>query len=290
MPMDIKDVQTSVSRFMGRRAAELGYTDIQVLPGFSDLPQTRPIWVLQSNPGGLAELRLRHQTMMNYRFHMNMLTAGGVQGYLQAEAWIARCQQKLMQNNWYIPGLIHDFVYPSPGLRYLAGQGSLAAGTYFVVVTGINHIDEAEETLPSGLQSIVVPANAGRIEVLVPRYPMGYNWFKKFNVYMGTSSNDLKKTADSPVNDAPVGHKVYHLDDVSSGANPPSGARTIKFRLIEIMQETFNTSVVPDVSREAGTWIGSISCAVRAPLTTISATPNLGYTITEVNQEIDIEE
>lgn len=292
MPMDMRDVVASVSRFMGNRAVELGYGSPQILPGFSGLPKDRPIWVLQSIPGALPVDRLRHQTMMQYRFNMNILTAGGNQGYHEALKWVSECQRKLMQNNWRIPGILVDFKYPRPQIRYLEGEGSLPAGTYYVGVSGHgNTVDIFEETLLSEVQEIEVEQNNGRIEVLIPRYPAGYSWWNSYSVYMSTSPTNLKRcTPGATINVASVGNTVYNIDDVASVGNPSplNPPRITKFRLIEVMHDTFNTSVIADVSREAGGWVGSISCVVKAPLTTINESP-LGYTLEQVGFETDVD-
>lgn len=290
MPYSIRDVRSALTHFLGNRATELGYDDPKVLTGFSGLPQERPVWVIQSVPGGLSEYPTSHQSLMSYRFNVHFLTEGGSKGYSEAERWVGHIQTKLMNNNWKITGRIIDFEYPKPSAIYRAGEGFLPAGEYYVSVAGINRIDASEVTLPSVPVHVHVPNANGRIRLIVPRYPMGYNWFPTFNVYQGSSPTTMHQMSNSPVTASSHAPKVFDIDnnDININDLPPVSPSNIKFRFIDVMRTSFNVAIQPDVSKEAGTWMGSIFCVLRAPITTV--TSEQAGPILVINQDYDVEE
>lgn len=290
MPFSFRDVRSSLNHFIVRRAAELGYDDITILPGFSGIPQERPIVVVQSVPGGLPEMFLRHQVLQNYRFNIHFLTKGGTAGHDEAEDWIGHLQQRLMNNNWRITGKLVDWKYPLPSARYRASEGGLEIGQYYVSVAGISHLDEDETTLPSTPRLVDVTANSGRIRLMIGRYPYGYNWFRKHNLYIGQSPTAMYLHNDSPVIAADHVPTLHNLDDYAFNINEPMPGppSDVKFRFIDVIRESFNFAVQPDATREAGNWMGSIFCVLRAPMTT--ATIEQPGPIEEINIEYELEE
>lgn len=257
---------------MSRRAAELRPNDVdynadfRILPGVSELPEDRPIWILDAVPTSGSIRSGRMFSMIERRFNMMLLTAQGPEGVLQAEEWISHIENKIVNNNWRIPGVLFDFKYPDPTLFEKLGLGSLAADTYYVAVSGLSFMDETEETLISSIQSIVNTQASGRIDVVIPRFPRAFNFFKKYNVFMGTDASDLKKTADSPIDAASPTSTLKTIDTVSAGDAPSLTRSEVRYRIMEVIPESFNSSVQPEPASEKGNWMGLITLTIRAPM------------------------
>lgn len=269
--MNEKDVRFSLYRFITRRAAELrpadnDYINPRILAGVSELPQVRPLWVVDAIPTPGSERHGRMYTMIDRRFNIMILTSGGPAGVLQAEEWISHVEKKIVNNNWRIPGVLFDFKYPDPKVFEDIGQGNLGVDTYYVAVSGLSFMDETEETLISNVQTITTTQASGRIDVVIPRFPRAFNFFKKYNVYAGTVSNDLKKTADSPIDAASPTSTKKTIDDMPGGVAPALVNSQIRYRIIEVIPESFNASVQPEPSGEAGNWMGLITLTVRAAM------------------------
>ncbi len=243
--------------------AEFGNPSI--LAGVSGLPKSRPLWVAEEVPIAGATQMGRILTSFEQRYNLMYLDEDGPEGILRCREWISIVQDKLVTNNWRMTGLLIDFNYPSPAVFEDVGAGSLPIDTYYIAVAGLSFMDENEESLPSLIQTVTTTAANGRLEVIIPRFPRGFNWFKKYNVYVGTVITDLKKTADSPVdeslNPAPL---VYNLDTVPAGSSPLVAPNQIKYRIMEVVKESFSSYVMPEPSVEAGNYMGLITLTIKA--------------------------
>lgn len=240
--------------------------DPSILAGVSGLPKNRPIWVVEDIPIGGAVQQGRILTSFEQRYNLMYLDKDGPEGILRCRDWVSIVQDKLVTNNWRIPGVLIDFKYPSPAVFEDVGAGNLVQGTYYIAVTGLSFMDESEESLPSLVQTVTTTAVNGRIDVIIPRFPRGFNWFKKYNIYAGTDPNDLKLTADSPVdeilNPSPL---VYNLDDIPVGVSPPTAPNQIKYRIMEVIKDSFSFNTMPEPSVESGNYMGLITLTIRAP-------------------------
>lgn len=285
--MDIRDVSASLSRFVERRAAELGYQNIKIYPGPSIVPQDRPVWIIQSLPGALGERMTKYTVHRIQRFNIMFLASGGIKGYYDALKWNAHVEKKLAANNWKMTSILVDFVFPQSASRVLEGEGSLNAGTYYYSVTGINHIDETEETLPSVVQSVVVDENGSCIEIVIPRHDGGMNWFRKYNVYAGNSPTNLRKISGMPIEAYANIPTLYRIQDIAlaNGGSAPTESM-IKYRFLEIPPDAFDSSVTDEPTNEAGNYMGLISLNIRYPLRTSDPLMEPAFPVTQVNYEI----
>lgn len=253
--MNTRDLRASVVRFINHRNNQLGVT-AKIIPGRGHLTRDRPVWLVETTPGGISEQISEGIYTLVRRFNLMYLT-GPPNGYKDAEAMCAAWEDKLKDNRWRMAGVMEDFVYPRPALSERAGEGAIGAGTYYLAVSGLNYLDESEESLASIPQAITVGANA-RIRLVIPRYPRGFNWFKKYNVYMGTSPTSMFKTAGSPYSAAMLITTVVDIDAVPGVGGSPPTQSLVKYRMIKIAPSTFNASAMLDPVNEPGLYLASI--------------------------------
>ncbi len=258
------DVRYSLYRFIVARAAELGYSNPRIIGGPSGLPEDRPIWVVESVPNVGAMQDGQMYTKFERRYNILFLTKDGAQGMVDAENWVSNFEDKMVSNHFRIPGILIDFSYPAPSVIEDVGAGNLSVGTYYVAVSGISFMFTTEETLISSVQSVTTTAPNGRLDVIIPRFPRSFNWFKTYNVFAGTAADQLKKTADSPIAAGSPSATLKTIDDMPAGVAPSLTQSEIRYRIMEVIRDSFNLSVQSDPS-EANNWMGVITLTINAP-------------------------
>lgn len=263
--MDLRSVRTSLYRFLVNRSVELGIADITILPGISGAIENRPLFVAQALPGGSVNQWSKYLMEEDRRFNVMFLT----NNYGQAENVLSHIERKLVNNRWKMTGVLVEYQYPSPVLIRNVAGGTLAAGTYHVAVTGRGYIDNVE-SLPSQTQSIAVGAGDS-IQVIIPRSPRSFNWFKTYNVYVGSAANALKKTANSPVSAHLSLPTSYEIETVPVTGDAPPAANedapsVIKYRFLTVLSQSWSAAVLPEPGNEAGAFAGMMNFVLRAPM------------------------
>jgi len=218
------------------------------------------------------------------------LCSQGISGFLEAERWNAHIEKKLSQNNWLITSILNNFVHPTPAVtvKYAEG-GSLAAGTYYVAVSGINHLDELQETLPSVTQAVVVNApGSGSIELVIPRYDGGQNWFSKYNVYLGTTALNMKKMTNTPVVSSNVLPTIYTINNAAlATGKAPETESEIKYRFLRIPFDAFDVNVTDEPTNESGNFMAIASLNVVYPITQDTPIMEPAYPVASVQYQLD---
>ena len=261
--MNARDVRASLYRWLIKQSVTLGYSDIEIAPGVAAIPKDRPAWVVEMTPSTGGERYGRMFTFLEHRFNIMILT-GPDGGPLEAERWNSQLQNRLISNNWRIPGILYDFRYPVPELRERVGAGNLAVDTYYVAVNGLSFMDESEETLPCLTQSLLTTEVDAQLDIIIPRFPRSFNFFRKYNVWAGIDPDVLKLTADSPI-DAATGNisTLKTLDDMPSGATlVEADSSEVRYRIMSVDPVSFSASVQPEPSAEAGLWMGLITLTI----------------------------
>lgn len=266
--MDLQDASFSLSQFLKNRAEELSMPNLAIYPGPSIVPKDRPALIMQTVPGALSQRLTRYTINRVQRYNIMFLTSGGMAGYNQALRWNSAIEKKLANNNWVINGILVDFVFPRPAIKVVEDDSStLPTGTYYVAVSGLNAVDETEETLPSVVQAVAITAAERAIELVIPRYEGGVNWFQKYNVWIGTNPNQLRKLTGMPIAADPQVTRVYRIthNNVVAGSSPVTQT-TLKNRILTIPEDTFDSAVINEPTNEAGNFMGLITLALEYPL------------------------
>lgn len=257
--MNIRDIRYSIFRYLANRTVEFGIADITILPSRSMLKEDRPIWVVDSVPSAPILPMTPTMSFLDARYNMMFLT----DDFEQAEDMGAFIGQNLANRRWKIAGWLHDFVYPDPIVSNVAGGGTVPLGDYFVAVSGLGMIDDIE-SLPSVAQQVTL-ASTGHIRIIIPRYPRGLNFFRKYNVYVGSSATTMKLTADSPITSDEFTTTVNLVDSVPVGASPPTQS-DVPYRPISVLPESFTHSVLQEPGTESGKHISLMTITIRAPI------------------------
>ena len=282
--MNARDVRASLYRWLIKQSITLGYSDIEISPGVAAIPKDRPAFVVEATPSVGGERYGRMLTLLEHRFNIMILT-GPEGGPLEAERWNSQLQNRLISNNWRIPGILYDFRYPIPELRERVGEGNLGIDTYYVAVNGLSFMDESEETLPCLTQSLLTTEADAQLDIIIPRFPRSFNFFRKYNVWAGTDPEVLKLTADSPIT-AEVENisTLKTLDDMPSGVTlDEADSSEVRYRIMTVDPESFSHSVQAEPSGEAGLWMGLITISI-----TVAHEPIISqtYPIESVTMEI----
>ena len=257
--MNIRDIRHSLFQYLVNRTVEFGIANITVLPSRSMLKEDRPIWVVDSVPSTPIQTMTPTMSFLDARYNMMFLT----NGFNQAEDMGAFIGQDLANRRWKIAGWLHDFVYPAPIISGIVGGGTVPAGDYFVAVSGLGMIEDIE-SLSSVAQEVTLGA-IGQIRIIIPRYPRGLNFFRKYNVYVGSSAATMKLTADSPIDTDEFTTTVKLVAGVPAGVAPPTQS-DVKFRPISVLPESFTHSVLQEPGTESGKFISLMTITVRAPI------------------------
>lgn len=258
--MDLRSVRSSLYRFIERRSIEHGISSPLILPGLSGKVQNRPLWIVQSTPGGGVVRATKTTSRNSHRFAIFFLS----NDFDQCEAMIKYMERSIRNRDYKITGVLVDYDYPQPEFSIETGGGDLSEGNVYIAVTGLGYLDNAE-TLPS--EVIEVPVQAGdAVNIWIPRVPRVFNWFKKYNVYVGISPDDLKKITGSPfdaesITTAPA--KVTITSMPESGDAPPrydiTSPSVVKYQYIHVLENALNYSIIPEPGNEANAWSGVIN-------------------------------
>jgi len=173
-------------------------------------------------------------------------------------------QQSLQNNRHRITGILHDFKYPTPVLTSLPG-GDLTARTCYVGVTGIG-IEDDEETLISPITSIAVAEN-DTLRVVIPRYPEGSNFFRRYNVYVGTTAANVKKHNDDFIDADEYVTTLYDISADWSGLTvAPPEQSDVRFTGLKVSDDAYD---IQDDPRESGNVVGIVTLSVESVMFTI---------------------
>lgn len=264
--MDLRSVRTSLYRFIERRSTDYGLANVRILPGPSGRQVDRPLWEVQSTPGGGITRMAKNFSFTSHRFAAFYLT----KDFDQAELMIRYMEREIRNRDYRIPGVLVDYEYPQPIYAIRTGAGSaLSTGTIYVSVSGLGYLDDAE-TLRSEPLAINVQAGDA-VDIWIPRVPRVFNWFKKYNVYVGTSTDTMKKITGSPFDAesaTTVTTKVTISQVPGTGDAPPTLDITqpsvVKFRFLRIVEAALNYSVIPEPFNEANAYRGVMNMVIES--------------------------
>lgn len=252
--MNIRDVRASLYNFIVNRSIESGiWADpdaITILPTRTAVPRDRPIWVVEYVPGLGREKITTSMGRINARFNVQFLS----NSFDQAEAMMARIDDALVARNFKITGMLYDFQFPQPVVQAVEGEGTLPAGTYHVAVSGLGIIGD-DETLVSTPISVKL-ANPGKIRLIIPRWPEGINWYRKYNIYVGSTAAGIQKVVGSPWNAADIVTTVVNLDEPITMAGNPLTQSRVRYRFITVQEGSLSPVVMNDPGVESEKYMG----------------------------------
>jgi len=272
--VDVGSVIASLSKWVYDCSIAAGLSEsnavVQVLR--NGAPQDRDKWTLHLLPGS-QRVTSQFATTYGYRARLDFASTSEI----EVERVLSYMQQSLQNNRHRITGILHDFKYPTPVLSAREDeQSDLTAATYFVGVTGIGVAND-EETLISSIVSIAV-ANGEKLRVVIPRYPEGSNFFKRYNVYVGTTASNVRKHNEEPIDADEYVTTIYDISTDWSGltVSPPEQS-DVRFTGLKISDDAYN---IEDDPRESGNVVGIVTLSLESVLFTIRSQSHPLETVT----------
>jgi hypothetical protein len=227
-------------------------------------PVSKPYWVVEQVPAAPIERLTRELVLIEQRYNVMFF---GVD-WSQCEAMQSQITQTLITQKDQITAVLDKFKYPTPIVTGVEDPAdSVPAGTYHVGVTGLGLIDDAE-SLISELTTVVL-TDIGRFQIIIPRYPIGLNHFRKYNVYVGASPTTLLKVNAVPFPAEVKTTTLVEVDTIVGAVGAPPTDSRIKFRIINIPPEAYNASTLQVPGVESGSYFTLISLTVSAPSTPV---------------------
>ncbi len=163
--------------------------------------------------------------------------------------------EALLMRKRYIPHVMRNWKYPTPGLRALDG-GNLGAGTYYVRVAGETLL--GEYSLASDSYSITI-SEGQNIKVLIPMVGGGTGYFKNYRIYVGMVAGYEKLLATVPASSEAIVTQ-YTVSSVPVNNNTPPESSEIYYRFMKM--ETINTIFMEDLT-DIGKWDAVINTDFR---------------------------
>lgn len=278
--MDLSDARRSLTAYIDTITPGVFGKSVDIIVGAQSGKIDRPTVAVEALPGGSTQRVNQGFTKVYQPFLVICATDFDLKGYEQAEKFISTFQQLLENCRWYMPGLLTDFRYPQPSLRAVQTTGgSLSPGTYYASVTGIDPVEE-NDTLLSVVQEIEVESPNNAIRMVIPTYPSGFSWFIGYKVWVGTTEDELRlqsPDAQPYVGQSIVGGRyyserklptVFFLESYDNAGDvfPENDNHTIRYRLLDVEEESFRTGIYRDPSVESGMWLAQINMTICYPL------------------------
>jgi len=152
----------------------------------------------------------------------------------------------LFKRKRYLPHIMRNWKYPTPGLRAV-DDGSLGPGTYYVRVAGETLL--GEYSLASESYSIELE-DSQDIKVLIPMVGGGTGYFQNYKVYVGMVEGNERLLATVPAaSDAIV--TQYTISSLPINTDPPASSSEIYYRFIRL--DTIQTAFMEDLT-DIGKW------------------------------------